>query len=116
MTSSCPSRSSLSTCAGAWCVSEPPSTPSWPVTAIPTSVARVIGEAAALTVMLGSSLKLEGRFQLQTKTDGIIDMVVVDFNAPDRLRATARFDKDKLEALEPPHRERASFSAPAISP
>jgi molecular chaperone Hsp33 len=25
--------------------------------------------------------------------------VVVDFNAPDRLRATARFDKDRLEAL-----------------
>jgi molecular chaperone Hsp33 len=62
-------------------------------------VARVIGEAAALTVMLGASLKLEGRFQLQTKTDGIIDMVVVDFNAPDRLRATARFDKDKLGTL-----------------
>ncbi|MBD2749460.1 Hsp33 family molecular chaperone [Microvirga sp. BT688] len=66
----------------------------------PDRVARVIGEAAALTVMLGASLKLEGRFQLQTKTDGIIDMVVVDFNAPDRLRATARFDKDKLEALD----------------
>ena len=65
----------------------------------PDRVARVIGEAAALTVMLGASLKLEGRFQLQTKTDGIIDMVVVDFNAPDRLRATARFDKDRLEAL-----------------
>ena len=67
----------------------------------PDRVARVIGEAAALTVMLGASLKLEGRFQLQTKTDGIIDMVVVDFDAPDRLRATARFDKDRLEALGP---------------
>ena len=65
----------------------------------PDAVARVIGEAAALTVMLGSSLKLEGRFQLQTKTDGVIGMVVVDFNAPDRLRATAHFDRDKLEAL-----------------
>lgn len=65
----------------------------------PDAVARVIGEAAALTVMLGSSLKFEGRFQLQTKTDGAIDMVVVDFNAPDRLRATARFDQDKLDAL-----------------
>jgi molecular chaperone Hsp33 len=65
----------------------------------PDVVARVIGEAAALTVMLGSSLKFEGRFQLQTKTDGPIEMVVVDFDAPDRLRATARFDKDKLDAL-----------------
>ncbi|GEO13986.1 Hsp33 family molecular chaperone [Microvirga aerophila] len=65
----------------------------------PDVVARVLGEAAALTVMLGSSLKFEGRFQLQTKTDGPIEMIVVDFDAPDRLRATARFDKDKLDAL-----------------
>jgi len=65
----------------------------------PDLIARVIGEAAALTVMLGASLKLEGRFQLQTKTDGIVDMVVVDFNAPDKLRATARFDQEKLQAL-----------------
>lgn len=66
----------------------------------PDAVARVIGEAAALTAMLGSALKFQGRFQLQTKTDGPIEMVVVDFDAPDRLRATARFDKDKLDALE----------------
>ena len=65
----------------------------------PDMVARVIGEAAALTAMLGSALKFQGRFQLQTKTDGPIEMVVVDFDAPDRLRATARFDKDKLDAL-----------------
>ncbi|MET0744834.1 MAG: Hsp33 family molecular chaperone [Microvirga sp.] len=65
----------------------------------PDIVSRVLGEAAALTALLGSSLKLEGRFQLQTKTDGAIDMIVVDFDAPDRLRATARFDADKLEAI-----------------
>lgn len=67
--------------------------------AYPAPVSRVLGEAAALTVLLGSSLKFEGRFQLQTKTDGPIEMIVVDFDAPDRLRAMARFDKDKLEAL-----------------
>jgi molecular chaperone Hsp33 len=65
----------------------------------PDIVSRVLGEAAALTVLLGSSLKFEGRFQLQTKTDGAIDMIVVDFDAPDRLRATARFDADKIEAI-----------------
>jgi molecular chaperone Hsp33 len=67
----------------------------------PDAVARVVGEAAALTVLLATSLKLEGRFQLQTKTDGAIEMVVVDFDAPDRLRATARFDAEKLAALGP---------------
>ena len=65
----------------------------------PDAVARALGEAAALTVLLGSSLKLEGRFQLQTKSDGPIEMIVVDFDAPDRLRATARFDRDRVEAL-----------------
>ncbi|WP_210496836.1 Hsp33 family molecular chaperone [Microvirga antarctica] len=64
----------------------------------PDAVSRVLGEAAALTVLLGSSLKFQGRFQLQTKTDGPIEMIVVDFDAPDRLRATARFDQERLDA------------------
>ncbi len=62
----------------------------------PPRVARVVGEAAALTVLLGSALKFEGRLQLQTKSDGPIDMIVVDFDAPDRLRAFARFDAGRL--------------------
>jgi len=62
----------------------------------PAPVARLVGEAVALTVLLGSSLKIEGRFQLQTRSDGVIDMLVVDFDAPDRLRAFARFDPEKL--------------------
>ena len=65
----------------------------------PDTVARVLGEGAALAVLLGSSLKLQGRFQLQTKSDGPIEMLVVDFDAPDRLRATARFDAERVEAL-----------------
>jgi len=67
--------------------------------AYPDAVARVLGEAAALTVLLGSSLKFEGRFQLQTKSDGPIEMIVVDYDAPDRIRGTARFDREKVEAL-----------------
>ena len=65
----------------------------------PDVVARAIGEAAALAALLGSSLKFSGRFQLQTKTDGPIDMLVVDFDAPDSLRAYARFDAERLAAL-----------------
>lgn len=64
----------------------------------PAPVSKVLGEAVALTVLLGSSLKLDGRFQLQTRSDGPIDMLVVDFEAPDRVRAYARFDKERLEA------------------
>lgn len=64
--------------------------------AYPEPVARLLGEAAALTVLLGSVLKSGGRFQLQTRTDGLVDMMVVDFDAPDRLRAFARFDAARL--------------------
>ena len=64
----------------------------------PTPVARLVGEACVLTVLLATSLKIEGRFQLQTRGDGAIGMLVVDFDTPDRLRALARFDADKLSA------------------
>ena len=66
----------------------------------PAPVARLLGEAVALTVLLGSSLKMKGRFQLQTRTDGAVDMLVVDFDAPDRVRAFARFDADLLAQAE----------------
>ena len=69
--------------------------------AYPDAVARALGEAAALTALLGASLKLQGRFQLQTKSDGPVEMVVVDFDAPDRLRAYARFDAERLAGLGP---------------
>ena len=64
----------------------------------PDPVSRLVGEAAALTALLGASLKTEGRFQLQTKTDGAVDMLVVDFDAPDRLRAFARYDAARIAA------------------
>ncbi|HUB65318.1 MAG TPA: Hsp33 family molecular chaperone [Methylocella sp.] len=64
--------------------------------AYPAPVARLVGEACALTVLLATSLKIDGRFQLQTRGDGAIGMLVVDFDAPDRLRALARFDANKL--------------------
>ncbi|GGC93478.1 Hsp33 family molecular chaperone [Chelatococcus reniformis] len=69
----------------------------------PPSVSRVLGEATALTVLLGASLKLDGRFQLQTRSDGPIDMIVVDFDAPDRVRACARFDAGRLEQAAAEH-------------
>jgi molecular chaperone Hsp33 len=80
--------------------------------AYPDAVARVVGEAATLTALLGASLKFEGRFQLQTKTDGPIEMIVVDFDAPDRLRAYARFDQARLDAS--PHGRTAELLGTGI--
>lgn len=66
----------------------------------PAAVKRVVGEAVTLAVLLGSSLKFEGRFILQTQTDGPVDMVVADFVTPDKIRAYARFDKEALAEAE----------------
>src|SRR4029079_16524789 len=64
----------------------------------PPPVATLLGEAVVLTVLLGSSLKFEGRFILQTQTDGPVRMLVVDFMTPDRLRACARFARARIDA------------------
>ena len=64
----------------------------------PQPVAKLVGEAVVLTALLGSSLKLRGKFILQTQTDGPVRMLVVDFATPGRLRACARYDKGRVAA------------------
>src|SRR5579864_424163 len=66
----------------------------------PPPVARLLGEAVVLTILLGSSLKFEGRFILQTQTDGPVSFLIVDFQAPNRLRAYARFDAGRLKGVD----------------
>ena len=63
----------------------------------PAPVGKLLGEAVVLTTLLGSSLKFEGRFILQTQSDGPVSFLIVDFQAPDRLRAYARYDKRRLK-------------------
>jgi molecular chaperone Hsp33 len=64
--------------------------------AYPTPVAKLLGEAIVLTVLLGSALKMEGRFILQTQSDGPVRMLVVDFTTPGQVRACARFDAARV--------------------
>jgi molecular chaperone Hsp33 len=64
----------------------------------PAPVGKLLGEAIVLTTLLGSSLKFDGRFILQTQTDGPVSFLIVDFQAPDRLRAYARYDATRLQA------------------
>ncbi len=63
----------------------------------PPAVCKLLGEAIVLTTLLGSSLKFDGRFILQTQTDGPVSFLIVDFQAPDRLRAYARYDATRLK-------------------
>jgi len=64
----------------------------------PEPVNRLLAEAVTLTVLLGTALKFEGKFILQTKTDGPVPLLVTDFTTPDSIRAYARFDEDKVAA------------------
>ena len=66
----------------------------------PLPVSKLLGEAIVLGVLLGSSLKFEGQFLLQTQTDGPVDMLVVDFRTPGNLRAYARFDAERVAEME----------------
>src|ERR1700688_2865420 len=48
----------------------------------PAPVGKLLGEAIVLTTLLGSALKFDGRFILQTQTDGPVSFLIVDFQAP----------------------------------
>lgn len=59
----------------------------------PQDVAFMLGELIVLTVLLGTSLKFDGNFILQTQSQGPVSLAVVDFSTPDAVRAYARFDE-----------------------
>lgn len=62
----------------------------------PEPVARLLAEAIVLTVLLGTSLKFRGKFILQTRTDGPVDMLVADLATPHAVRAYARYDGEAV--------------------
>jgi molecular chaperone Hsp33 len=64
----------------------------------PAPVAKLLGEGIVLTVLLGSTLKFEGRFILQTQSDGPVRMLVIDYTTPGKVRGCARFDAARVAA------------------
>lgn len=72
----------------------------------PEPVARLLGEALALTATLAAALKFEGIFSFQIQGDGPVSLVVVDARTAEGedssmdLRGYARFDAERLEAIE----------------
>lgn len=67
----------------------------------PEPVAKLLAEAIVLTVLLGTSLKFDGKFIFQSQSDGPVDMLVVDFRTPNSVRAYARYDEERLaDAIE----------------
>lgn len=67
----------------------------------PEPVSQLLGQAVALTALLGAALKFEGKFILQASTDGPVDLLVADYQVPGGLRGYARFSPERLAALPP---------------
>lgn len=65
----------------------------------PDLVSATLGEALALTALLGHPIKPGGRLILQTKTDGPIGFLVVHYDAPGAMRGYASFDRQAIDAL-----------------
>jgi molecular chaperone Hsp33 len=63
----------------------------------PETVSALLAQSVGLAALLGSTLKFEGKFVLQTKTDGPVSMLVADFVSPNGVRGTARYIKQAVE-------------------
>lgn len=68
--------------------------------AYPPPVLSLLGEALALTAMLGSALKFDGIFTLQAQGSGPLSMLVVDYESSGNVRGYASFDEDALGAVD----------------
>jgi molecular chaperone Hsp33 len=62
----------------------------------PAPVSALLAQSVALTSLLGTALKFDGKFILQTKTNGPISMLVADFLSPQGVRGVAKFDAARL--------------------
>lgn len=67
----------------------------------PEPVSQLLGEAVALTALLGAALKFDGKFILQASTDGPVDLLVADYQVPGGLRGYARLSAERLAGLLP---------------
>jgi len=73
---------------------------------LPEAAARVAAETLTLSALLGSSLKLDGRLTVQTKSNGALDLIAADYYGAEAegaraagLRATARANDDAVKSL-----------------
>jgi molecular chaperone Hsp33 len=66
----------------------------------PEPVSQALGEALALTSMLGTTLKEQTKLILQTQTNGPLRLMVVNYESPGQFRGYARFDRERVAALK----------------
>ena len=66
----------------------------------PDGVSHILGQAIALSALLGTALKFDGNLIVQTKTDGPLGFLVVNFETPGNLRGYAGFEREQAAQLE----------------
>src|SRR5271157_1674666 len=66
--------------------------------AYPEQVLLLLGEAVTLTAMLGAALKFDGKFILQTQSNGAVSFLVVHYSSPGHVRGYASYNRDDLGA------------------
>lgn len=59
--------------------------------AYPQLVEKVLGEFCAAAVLLGATLKYDGRMIMQIQGDGPVSLMVVEYTSDSTLRATAKY-------------------------
>jgi molecular chaperone Hsp33 len=62
----------------------------------PASVSALLAQGVSLTALLGTSLKFQGKFILQTRSDGPVSMLVADFASPNLVRGVAKYDVQRI--------------------
>ncbi len=75
---------------------------------LPENAARMLGETLAMSVLLGSALKLDGRLTVQTRSKGPLDLVTADYYGvdpeadvpgPAGIRGFARLNEERFAML-----------------
>lgn len=63
----------------------------------PEPVSSLLGEAMTLTAMLGAALKFDGKFILQTSSQGPVSFLVAHYYAPGNIRGYASYDETAVK-------------------
>jgi molecular chaperone Hsp33 len=73
----------------------------------PAPVEALVAEMTLLTALIGQTIKLRWKLQLQVQTNGPVRMIATDYYGPDeqgqpaRIRAYASFDRDRITDAAP---------------
>lgn len=62
----------------------------------PGAVSEQLGKALILTVLVGSSMKFQGRFIVQAHTKGAIELLVCEYRSDGSIRGYAKFDRESV--------------------